>query len=546
VRCLAAALVFSAVALAAPAAASADADLRVTKTGSPAFVAPQDDITYTITVTHAGGADTAANVELDDVVPTGTTFVSFSAPAGWTAATPAVGTNGTVTATRPTFAPADSPATFTLVVNVNEDVLPTTTIFNTATISSTTADPNTDNNSSTASTEVSPQADLGVTKNDDVDVVAPGDNITYSLLLNNNGPNTARNVDLSDTLPPGTTFVSASQMGGPTFTLTTPAVGGTGTIHATRSTLVSGDGATFAVVVKVDSGVSNGTTVNNTAGVSSTTPDPNAGNNSDTEATEVNRLAELSVSKGASPNPVLAGGDITYTLGVTNSGPATAESVTLSDVVPAGTTFVSASQTSGPNFTLTTPTAGGTGTFTATRSTLAVGASANFTMVVRVASDRPNESTISNTVTVDGVTADSNPGDDSATTTTTVSNPPSAGGGAPASPPTRSPRLTIGEVRMGPKSAVLFVPLTCEFSPSDVCSSDVTIRFDTVFHKLDPIVVRDVRVRSGETVDVYAAASRSQRRKMLRIGTMPITVTATNAPGADVSRPALLHGTRRR
>jgi uncharacterized repeat protein (TIGR01451 family) len=301
--------------------------------------------------------------------------------------------------------------------------------------------------------------------------------------------------------------------------------------------------------------VRDGSTLSNTAGVTSSTDDPNADNNSDTETTDVNEFAELSVTKGASPNPVQAGGDLTYALTVTNSGPAIAESVELDDAVPAGTTFVSASQTSGPAFTLTTPPGGGGGTFTATRSTLAVGATAKFTMIVRVAADRPNGSTISNTATVDGMTLDSNAADDSASTSTTVSNPSAASGGdtgvtGPANPLTplapRPPRLTIGNARMRLPSGVLFVPLTCEFSPRDVCITDVTVRFDTRRHKLDPITIRDVHVGNGQTLDLFVAATHAQRRKMRLIGTIPITVTATNAPEADVTKAGLLKGLSRR
>ena len=549
-RCLALLLLALAAALAAPAVASADADLGVTKTDSPDPVAPQDNITYTITVTNSG-PDAATNVEMNDIVPTGTTFVSFAQNSGptFTLSTPPAGTNGTVTASIASLpSGAGGTSTFTMVVNVNEDTLPTTTIFNTATVSSSTADPNGANDSATATTDVSPEADLAVTKADDGGAVLPGDNITYTITLNNNGPNTAHNVQLSDPLPPGTTFVSASQTGTAPFALTTPAVGGTGTVTATRSTLASGEGQTFTLVVKVDSGVALGTTLSNTASASSATPDPTSGNSSDTETTEVNQTADLGVAGSGSPDPVPGGGELTYTLTVANTGPATANSVSLSDAVPAGTTFVSASQTSGPTFTLTSPAAGGGGTFTATRSTLASGATAQFTMVVRVNSDAADGSTVTNTATVDGASFDPDGSDDSATSGNTVSNPAQPGGQPSvfAPPALRPPRLVIGETRMRLPSGVIFVPLTCEFSPRDVCITDVTVTFNTRRHKLDPLTVRNVHVGSGQTLDLYVAASRAQRRKMRRIGTIPVTVTATNSPEADVSKPALLKGLRRR
>jgi uncharacterized repeat protein (TIGR01451 family) len=88
-------------------------DISVTKTDSPDPVLPNGNLTYTITFTNTGPGD-AQNVTLTDNVPVGTTFVSFTAPAGWTTTTPPLGGTGAVTA-RNTFA-AGSSAVFTLVV----------------------------------------------------------------------------------------------------------------------------------------------------------------------------------------------------------------------------------------------------------------------------------------------------------------------------------------------------------------------------------------------------------------------------------------------
>src|SRR2546423_146267 len=65
------------------------ADLSITKTDSPDPVAPGTNLTYTIQVANAG-PDAAMAVSLMDTIPSGTSFVSLSAPAGWTCATPSV------------------------------------------------------------------------------------------------------------------------------------------------------------------------------------------------------------------------------------------------------------------------------------------------------------------------------------------------------------------------------------------------------------------------------------------------------------------------
>jgi uncharacterized repeat protein (TIGR01451 family) len=131
-------------------------------------------------------------------------------------------------------------------------------------------------------------------------------------------------------------------------------------------------------------------------------------------------LADVQVTKLDAPDPVGAGDPLTYTITVTNAGEVAAENVQLSDIIPAGTTFVSAMQTSGPAFMLMTPPVGGGGTFTATIATLAAGASATFTLVVQVDDAAAPGSIITNTATVVTTSMESDPTNNSATTTTTV------------------------------------------------------------------------------------------------------------------------------
>jgi len=100
--------------------------------------------------------------------------------------------------------------------------------------------------------------------------------------------------------------------------------------------------------------------------------------------TSPNTEADLVISKSGPPGPVSPGSDIAYTVMVQNCGPATANNVSVSDPVPAGTTFVSAAQLFGPLFTLTTPAVGGTGTVTATIASFAPGGFASFQIVVHI------------------------------------------------------------------------------------------------------------------------------------------------------------------
>lgn len=128
-----------------------EADLSVTKTG-PANGAPGSDVSYTLTAINNGSND-ATNVILSDTLPAGVTFVALTQNTGPSATltTPPVGASGALTATWPTLANGSS-ATFTLTVNVGSGF--SGALLNTATIAAATADPNTANNSSTASLAV--------------------------------------------------------------------------------------------------------------------------------------------------------------------------------------------------------------------------------------------------------------------------------------------------------------------------------------------------------------------------------------------------------
>src|SRR5262245_28379627 len=355
------------------------ADLSITKADSPDPVVAGTNVTYTITIANAGPS-AAALVTMSDVIPPGTTFVSMlqnSGPA-FTLTTPPVGGTGGIIGGTASLASGAS-ATFTLVLNVSSAASSGTTIVNTASVVSNTPDPTSANNSDTENTSVVAGSDLAVTKSDTPDPVTAGSNVIYTITVTNAGPTDGLSVTLIDPIPAGTTFVSLLQNLGPAFTLTTPPVGGTGTIAATIGGFSAGATATFILVVNVNSGTANGTILTNTATVSSGSSDPNAANNSDTETTTVQSgisAADLSLTKSDLPDPAAAGSNISYTMTVTNAGPSAAASVSLTDTLPANTTFVSLVQNSGPAFTVTTPPVGGTGAVTATVASLAAGATA--------------------------------------------------------------------------------------------------------------------------------------------------------------------------
>jgi uncharacterized repeat protein (TIGR01451 family) len=129
---------------------TATSELSVSKTDAPDPVTPGDNLVYTITVSNSGFLP-APLVELTEMIPANTTFVSFTAPAGWTTITPPVGGTGMVTATIPSL-PGMTSAIFTLVVKVGQ--ASGVTITNTAVVSGDIVDPVPANDSDTETTEV--------------------------------------------------------------------------------------------------------------------------------------------------------------------------------------------------------------------------------------------------------------------------------------------------------------------------------------------------------------------------------------------------------
>lgn len=162
--------------------------------------------------------------------------------------------------------------------------------------------------------------------------------MTYTITVTNAGPDPATSVSLMDAVPANTTFVSLTAPAG--WTCTTPPVGGTGTVTCTRASLASGANEVFTLVVATSA--ASAPSISNTATVSAAENDPNSGNNSDTESTAVNLVADISVTKADAADPVNVGQNIVYTVTVANAGPDAATAVMLTDTLPAAVTFVSA------------------------------------------------------------------------------------------------------------------------------------------------------------------------------------------------------------
>lgn len=375
-------------------------DVSVVKTG-PATANAGDDLTYTLTVSNAG-PDTAV-VNLFDPTPAGTTFVSMTQNNG-----PAAACGGTADCTLSLGSGAS--AQFTLVLNVGD----TAEVTNTATVTTEQFDTDPSDDEDSVTTVITPVADVSVTKSGPATVSA-GTNVTYTITVANAGPTAAATVSLTDTVPTNTTFVSGDQTSGPEFICSFPSPGGGGMITCNIASFPADATATFSVTVQVPAATAAGTIISNTADVSTATNDPGGPDRTSTTTATVGVAADVSVAKSG-PATVIAGTNVTYTVTVTNSGPSDAASVSLTDTLPAGTTFASADETAAPAFDCVTPAVGGTGTITCTAAAMPP-ATATFQFVFLVSTDAT--SPISNTAEVSSPT-DSTGGNNSSAAETAV------------------------------------------------------------------------------------------------------------------------------
>jgi large repetitive protein len=385
---------------------TASADLSVNKTG-PASAIAGTNITYTIVVTNSGPSN-AANAGLTDAVPANATFVSESQTTGptFSCINPPSGGTGTVNCTITSFAPGS--ATFSITVHINPGAVGAA-ISNTANATTTTTDSNPGNNASTVVTTATGSADVSIVKTAAA-AASAGSNLTYNINVMNNGPSDASSVTMLDTLPPNTTFVSESQLTGPSFTCINPPSGGTGTVSCSIATLTAGTSATFSIVVQIVPAAPVGPS-SNTATVSSSTSDPTPGNNSSTAVTTIAlATADLSITKTPGSGPYGTGLPLTYTIVVANGGPNAAASVTVTDTLPAGTTLQSSTPAGACS---------GTTTVTCNAGTLANGASATFTLTITLPST-PGPITNTAVVSAAATNPDPNPGNNTATSTITV------------------------------------------------------------------------------------------------------------------------------
>ncbi|HEX7831359.1 MAG TPA: DUF11 domain-containing protein, partial [Thermoanaerobaculia bacterium] len=351
----------------------AQADLAISKSG-PASANVGDPLVYTVSVTN-NGPSPATNVVVSDITPTGIAFQSNSG-----ACASAYPCNlGTLNSGQT----AIITSTYSIPTNYAG-----ASVINTATATSDVNDPDSSDNTSAATTTITPEADLGIDKSGPPSI-APGQLIIYTLSITNAGPTSATSVVVADPTPAGLTWISNS---GDCVTA----------FPCNLGTLTSGATASITATFSVPANYA-GTSVSNTATISSATFDGNSANDSSTEVTPVVAQADLSIVKSG-PAFFDAAQDVVYTITVTNLGPLTANNIFVADATPPGLTFVSNSGACA-------------GAFPCALGTLASGQSAVITSTFHVPIGYAG-TTITNTASVSASTLDIAIANNSSTVTT--------------------------------------------------------------------------------------------------------------------------------
>ena len=370
------------------------ADLAVTKTTSNVTPNVGESITYTITLTNNGTA-TATGVELTDTLPTNVSYVSASAASGTTFTPTSTGGVWAV----PSIAPGEK-RILTITVTATSAELKYNTV---AITKSDIYDPNEGNN--TAKTPTDPNwADLVVAKTVDNPRPNVSDTVTFTVTLENLGPDTAASVVVAD---------AVAGLTGLQIDSATPSVGSydSSTGDWTVGSVLSGAVETLTIVATVLTPASGpALPQTNTATATSDTTDPNPGNNTDS-ATATPLQADLAVFKIVSDPTPNIGDTITFAIGVANYGPDTATEVVVKDSLPTGVTFVSYQASQGTYVS-------GTGVWTVGTVT-----TSDFPVLIITATvDRPVSGTpaaVTNTATVKGKEYDPNPDNNTDTVTET-------------------------------------------------------------------------------------------------------------------------------
>ncbi|RJQ21527.1 DUF11 domain-containing protein, partial [Candidatus Woesearchaeota archaeon] len=342
---------------------SSAGNVTLTKTDNPDPVTSGSTLTYQITINNTG-ADAIFNATLVETYPAGVSFVS-SSPA------PTSGNNTFVIAT----IAGSTASTINITLSVGSTLANGTLLNNSANLTfgnglgqNITLDAN-------ETTTVVGVPELVTAKTDTPDPVAKGTTLNYTITVTNIGGEFAYNTTVTEIYPSDTLFLSstpAPTLGNNTFALGTLALGASTTVNIT---------------LNVSTSVANGSVLNNTYNVTFAN---NSGQNltiTNSTLTTVLGSPVIITIKSDTPDPVIKGTALNYTILINNTGDDTAFNLTITENYPSGVSFATATPA---------PTLGNN---TWNLGTIANGTETTINITVIVGPTVPNGTLLNNTAT---------------------------------------------------------------------------------------------------------------------------------------------------
>jgi uncharacterized repeat protein (TIGR01451 family) len=374
------------------------ADLALSCTQSAGTVHVGDSLSYTLTATNQGPS-AAPNATLVLPLDSALSFTSATASQG-----SATFKNGQVTASLGSLAPGGQASVTVVLVAAAVG-----TSTSTATIGSDDADPTPADNTVSMTVAIVPLVDLHVAISASPTPAAVGGNLIFSVTAANRGPDDASSVFLTDVLPAGVSVISAASDTG------SPPTIASGTLTTAIGALPVGAVATVLIMVKAT--VAAGSTLVDSASATAAEQQSDPKDSTASLSVPVRDVSNLALTMTPSVTSVPIGQSLTYSLVVTNSGPADDPDAVMTIPIPATVSLISATSSQGASPAI------GSSAVTADLGPMPVGSTATLTLVASPLPPALGLMTVSASVV--GYNADLIPAETQASATVTVA--PAAG-----------------------------------------------------------------------------------------------------------------------
>ena len=291
------------------------ADLSIIKTVDKSNANYGDYVKWTLTVSNKG-PDDATNVIIADVLPEGFNYISSTANYN----------NNTISINKIKVGQ-------TVIVDIITQVNVTGSHVNIANVSSDEYDYNPTDNEDDEPITVNPASDLSVTKTASESNPEYHDEVSWEIVITNNGPDIAHNIIIKDLLPESLIWIDDDSEG-----RYNPV---TGELFIDYLDVDESYTFTIETIVNATGDIENNVAVNGSE------YDYNLTNNKANETIEVEKSADVSIVKLVNETNPNYNDLITWTLIILNNGPDKANHIEVQDILPEGLIFVSYNATKG-------------------------------------------------------------------------------------------------------------------------------------------------------------------------------------------------------